>query len=774
MLVEALLLLLVLAVAGLMAVDLTRTSSEIEMPAGQAGGQAPESRRAFIQALGSPAAAELGQPPAEPGAPAAAPDIAPPRHRPGDISPPVADRQRSRTRPAPNRDLRGPLRNWPVRSRLLLLAVIPTLTAIAFGTVLIASSLHRASVNSFNSSVRDKAITSALVEGIVVIVVVLAALLIMLIVARSIVEPLRRLEDGALEVTQVLPDAVRRISEADGENVPLGVEPIGVTSSDEIGVVARAFDEVSGEALRLAANEAVLRGQVSAIYTNLSRRSQALVERQISLIDDLEQGEQDSERLGNLFKMDHLATRMRRNSENLLVLAGHELISRGNQPAPLVDVIRAAVSEIEEYERVSLDAQQGIMVVGPAVNDVVHTVAELAENATSLSSADTRVKISGHLLTSGGALIDITDQGVGMSTDEIARANWQLDNPPLVDVNVSRRMGLFVVGRLAERHGIRVRLRPAPTGGITALVWLPDELITHENTPAQPRLGDFAASAAGPGTAGGLPSRVPRGPRAGHHNGMDGDRGGAAQQVADARTPRFAPLRADEQDGPVDPRRIPGSRSPAASGPATTSPATTGPAAAGPAAFPTDIGREASGAGREDPGWSVAGWNDRAPSDSDPLTASSPFTSRTTTSGTSSARGDAVVPPADSAAGEQRLPVFEAVESDWFRRVHRGFGPSVTAQADGSWASSPADEGWRAAETAASPSSDGLTEAGLPRRVPQANLVPGTATTGPQRAVPPRSAVTTRERFASFQRGVEEGRAAAGPAGDPGREDETS
>jgi hypothetical protein len=246
---------------------------------------------------------------------------------------------------------------------------------------------------------------------------------------------------------------------------------------------------------------------------------------------------------------------------------------------------------------------------------------------------------------------------------------------------------------------------------------------------------------------------------------MDGDRGGAARQVADARTPRFAPLRADEQDGPVDPRRIPGSRSPAATGPATTGPATT---------FPTVTGREAIGAGREDPGWSVTGWNERSSSDSDPLAASSPLTSGTATSGTSSAHGGAVAPPADGAAGDQRLPVFEAVESDWFRRVHRGFGPSVTAQADGTWASSPADEGWRAAETAVAPSSDGLTEAGLPRRVPQANLVPGTATTGPQRAVPPRSAVTTRERFASFQRGVEEGRAAAGPAGDPGREDETS
>src|ERR1700748_2947119 len=229
------------------------------------------------------------------------------------------------------------------------------------------------------------------------------------------VGPLRRLRNGALEVAGTrLPETVRRMSETDGENIPPEVEPIDVDSSDEIGEVARAFDQVHKEAVRLAANEAALRGNVNAMFVNLSRRSQSLVERQIRLIDDLEQGEQDPERLSSLFQMDHLATRMRRNSENLLVLAGHEVSKRWNQPVALVDVLRAAVSEIEQYERVSLNVQPGIAVRGQAVNDVVHLLAELAENATSLSSADTPVNISGHLLTSGGVLLDITDQGVGM------------------------------------------------------------------------------------------------------------------------------------------------------------------------------------------------------------------------------------------------------------------------------------------------------------------------------------------------------------------------
>ena len=301
------------------------------------------------------------------------------------------------------------------------------------------------------------------------------------IVARSMVRPLRKLRTGALEVAGLrLPEAVRRMSETDGEGVPLDVEPIDVDSSDEIGEVARAFDQVHREALRLAANEAALRGNVNAMFVNLSRRSQSLVERQIRLIDDLEQGEQDPERLSSLFQMDHLATRMRRNSENLLVLAGHEESRRWNQPVALVDVLRAALSEIEQYERVSLNVQPGIAVRGQAVSDVVHLTAELVENATSFSAAETPVTIAGHLLSSGGVLLEITDQGVGMGAEEMAHANWRLDNPPVVDVAVSRRMGLFVVARLAARHGIRVRLRPAASGGLIALVWLPDEAIMHE------------------------------------------------------------------------------------------------------------------------------------------------------------------------------------------------------------------------------------------------------------------------------------------------------
>lgn len=220
--------------------------------------------------------------------------------------------------------------------------------------------------------------------------------------------------------------------------------------------------------------------QLSEILVILSRRSQSLVERQIKLIDELEQGEQDPDRLASLFQIDHISTRMRRYSENLLVLAGFESSRRWIQPVPLVDALRAAISEIEQYERVTLNVQPGISVRGPAVNDLVHLIAELAENATSFSLPDTPVRVSGLMLVSGGVLLDITDEGVGMGSDEIAYENWRLDNPPVLDVSVSRRMGLFVVARLAARHGIRVRLRPASRRGLTALVWLPDEIVMRD------------------------------------------------------------------------------------------------------------------------------------------------------------------------------------------------------------------------------------------------------------------------------------------------------
>jgi hypothetical protein len=175
--------------------------------------------------------------------------------------------------------------------------------------------------------------------------------------------------------------------------------------------------------------------------------------------------------------MDHLVTRMRRNSENLLLLAGHENPRKWSDAVPLADIARAATSEIEQYNRVTLNISPGVAVIGQAVSDVVHLLAELVENATIFSPKDTHVVVSMRELTSGGVLIEVVDKGIGVSDARLADMNQRLDNPPTIDVSVSRHMGLFAVARLAERHRVRVRLRPAPPQGLSALVWLPDGVI---------------------------------------------------------------------------------------------------------------------------------------------------------------------------------------------------------------------------------------------------------------------------------------------------------
>ena len=671
------------------------------------------------------------------------------------------------------------------------------------------------SVVSRSTSLRDGAVTSVIIGAVAVLLVLALALIFTIIVGRSMVGPLRRLRTGALDVAGVrLPETVRLMSETDGEGVSLDVEPIDVDSSDEIGEVARAFDQVHQEAIRLAANEAALRGNINAMFVNLSRRSQSLVERQIRLIDGLEQGEQDSERLASLFQMDHLATRLRRNSENLLVLAGQDLSRRWNRPVALVDVLRAAISEIERYERVTLNAQPGIAVRTAAVSDVVHLTAELVENATSFSAANTEVTVAGHLLSSGGVLLEITDHGVGMGTEEMAHANWRLDNPPVVDVAVSRRMGLFVVARLAARHGIRVRLRPEPAGGLVALVWLPDETITRES----------------PGSPPGMPRRRPAENGAADGPALAGARDGGGRatvehEVNAARAPRFAPLRADGNRAPELPRRRRASGAVAPPGDAS---APTGPLPAfrsgrlaasepeGGVAAPLPSGELVSGdgdwrSGTDSPAAGIngpaagisglaGGQTDTPPAgfgsfvggqvDSPPAGIGSRSDSQADQSFDTSHEGSAsqvwgvsrspsgvIVPPAESPIDRSRLPIFEAVESDWFRRGRRTLTGTDPGTAAGGWAS-PSDDGWRAAEVVHAPASGGTTPAGLPKRVPKANLVPGAApTAGADRSVPTvmsaRSAAATRDRFARYQRGVRRGRAAAGGIGSDSGGDET-
>ncbi|MFD3972064.1 nitrate- and nitrite sensing domain-containing protein [Streptomyces cyaneofuscatus] len=370
---------------------------------------------------------------------------------------------------------------------------------------------------------REASQREAIINGAVILLVLGVSLVGAFVVARSMIRSLRRLQDTATRVAQDrLPELVKQLSETDPQDVDTSVESVGVHSRDEIGQVAAAFDDVHREAVRLAAEQALLRGNVNAMFTNLSRRSQGLIQRQLSLISELESREADPDQLSSLFKLDHLATRMRRNGENLLVLAGEEPGRRWTRPVPLVDVLRAAASEVEQYERIELSAVPATEVAGRVVNDLVHLLAELLENATSFSSPQTKVRVTGHALPDGRVLVEIHDTGIGLSPEDLAAINERLAQPPTVDVSVSRRMGLFVVGRLSLRHGIRIQLRPSDSGGTTALVMLPVD-VAHGGKQPPSKQGSGQQNGSAPG---GLLAGNGNGAGSGQRPGIGGGPGG--------------------------------------------------------------------------------------------------------------------------------------------------------------------------------------------------------------------------------------------------------
>jgi signal transduction histidine kinase len=693
-------------------------------------------------------------------------------------------------------------------------------------------------VVSTTRDLRSDAQRQAITTGVIIAAILVIAFLTSLLIARSMIGPLRRLQAGARDVAQVrLPEAIARLQRPDAPVAPDKVEPIGIDSRDEIGQVATTFDQLHQRAVELASEQAGLRRNVNDMFVNLSRRSQGLVERQLKLIDELETGEQDPDQLANLFKLDHLATRMRRNSENLLVLAGEDAGRRWGRPIPLVDVLRAATSEVEQYHRIQLTGVPDVEVMGHAVNHLVHLVAELLENATVFSSPESKVLVHSQRLSDGGAMVEIEDRGIGMSAHEVSDANERLAHPPEFDVSVSRMMGLYVVGRLATRHGITVRLRQAETGGVSAFVRIPIDVLANR---FDPRSEDGSAGPApmvagpdgravrppalamppagpgpqqgpgprpiGPGPAADLPRRpigrpagppdqpvppgsapLPRrtpaqaagtdGASAGGADGMrpDGQRpdglpvnGAMPANGVPTGMPMLPPVQGGPgQGGPVQGRPGQGGAGQGGAGqggPVRPGRVPPGPVRPGPVPPGDQPGRPALPArGGVDAG--------SGPRPIPPL-------------GAVPARPGLLDQPYQQQAGEERTPIFEQLQSEWFRQrpaSTRPAGrpgaaaPATPAAAEAApqqpagapateeaWAS-PADEGWRAAERLLEPTSGGTTRAGLPMRVPQAHLMPGGAdvpsAAPPQPARPAyRSPEAVRSRLASYHQGVRRGR----------------
>jgi signal transduction histidine kinase len=340
-------------------------------------------------------------------------------------------------------------------------------------------------------------IVRLLLAGGLGLIAVIASIIISITTARALVRQLVRLRDAAhLLAHERLPGVVEKLRRGETVDVRAEAPPLEF-GPDEIGQVGQAFNAVQETAVRAAVDQAELRKSVRDVFVSLARRTQTLVHRQLKLLDTMERHETNADELAVLFRVDHLATRMRRNAENLIVLSGAAPGRGWRQPVPMIDVLRGAAAEIEDYQRVTVLPVAPVGLTGRVVGDVIHLLAELLENAASFSPPHTMVQLGGQLVANGYA-IEIEDRGLGMSETSLALANDQLRRPPEFHLSSTARLGLYVVGRLAERHGIRVHLRSSPYGGTCAIVLIPMSLVVeqHDDRQALPDRPDDAVPAA--------------------------------------------------------------------------------------------------------------------------------------------------------------------------------------------------------------------------------------------------------------------------------------
>nr|WP_240955416.1 sensor histidine kinase [Micromonospora sp. HNM0581] len=704
---------------------------------------------------------------------------------------------------------------------------------------------------------RADVIRQAVVETTLVLLTLIIAVSLAVVLARSLNHSLRRLREGALSVANHdLPEAVRRlqgmgnVSDGSVDEIVREVrDPIQLNNRDEVGQVASAFNVVHREAVRVAAEQAALRSSVSAMFLNLARRSQTLVDRMIGELDAIERGEEDPKRLAQLFELDHLATRMRRNDENLLVLAGADSAVPRRDDALMVDVLRAAQSEVELYNRIEFGTvDTDVSVAAHAVNDVVRLVAELLDNATRFSPPNTTVVADGRRIRDY-VLIQIEDRGLGLSDEQLDSLNRRLAAPSAVDVAAFRLMGLAVVSRLAARHDIRVELRRNVEGGTVAQVTLPaatvvlpslrgrDQAITRPRQPLAveqaplPTAGhNDSAGATGRGNTATLVN--------GWHNGTDSGTPWPAPTPAPTpvpapadpppnRTPSPAfngfnvgtPTVAQPTLSPL-PNRSTGDRS------QHTAPGLpVGPVAGAAGAAPTGFapgaeqrsgGGDFDGSGFRGLGASLAA---TAPPPTRPITVPPEQSSEapifremeavwfrshgndvTTIFSrpqfddpapqASAAAAPRPAPPVEPTKGRSTLPTRTPGAAAAATPAPPSYNSSATSTA-GPVSSAPptsptpppssapqpsdqpgtgqprgeawrtaADEGWSRANQAAEPTPAGTTRSGLPKRVPQAQLVPGGIEPRGGREHGRRTPDEVRGLLSAYHRGVQRGRTA--------------
>ncbi|MGW5617793.1 nitrate- and nitrite sensing domain-containing protein [Streptomyces sp. NPDC003877] len=322
-------------------------------------------------------------------------------------------------------------------------------------------------------------IAKAVIAGALGLIALLVSLFLSVRVGRTLIRDLRQLRLEAHEASGVrLPSVMRRLSA--GEQVDVETEvPRLEYDKNEMGEVGQALNTLQRAAVEAAVKQAELRAGVSEVFVNLARRSQVLLHKQLTLLDAMERRTEDTEELADLFRLDHLTTRMRRHAEGLVILSGAAPSRQWRKPVQLMDVVRAAVAEVEDYERIEVRRLPRIAVTGPAVADLTHLVAELLENATVFSPPHTAVQVLGERVANGFTL-EIHDRGLGMAAEALLDANLRLAETPEFELSDTDRLGLFVVSRLAQRQNVRVSLQPSPYGGTTAVVFIPDALLTDD------------------------------------------------------------------------------------------------------------------------------------------------------------------------------------------------------------------------------------------------------------------------------------------------------
>ena len=343
----------------------------------------------------------------------------------------------------------------------------------------------------------------------------LVTILVTTLVGRGIIRRLRGLERSALALAEnQLPDVISRLRRGDDVDVSAEAPPLRV-GRDEIGRVGQAFHLVRQTAIGAAVDEARLRRGLNDVFRSLARRSQSLLHRQLALLDQMERRATDPEALDDLFRLDHLTTRMRRHAEGLVILAGAPPGRSWSSPVRMVDVMRGAIAEVEDYARVAVATRSQAALAGSAVADVIHLLAELIENATTLSPPYTSVRVSGDTVASGFA-IEVEDRGLGISPPRLAELNERLARPPEFNPSDSEQLGLFVVSQLAKRHGIQVTLRASPYGGTAAVALIPEHLVVTEEAFRAGLPGEPAAIATAPPANGHpqAPEARPAGPSA--------------------------------------------------------------------------------------------------------------------------------------------------------------------------------------------------------------------------------------------------------------------